>query len=126
MKKIRIYTQNMGSIDAFISAEKNPETAQKIIEALPIESKARIWGDEVYFDIPVYIGEENSQVEVEVGSLAYWPSGNCFCIFFGRTPASSGELPAAASPVNVFGKIDGDVTVLKKVKNGESIKIEEA
>ena len=53
MKKIRIYTQNMGSIDAFISAEKNPETAQKIIEALPIESKARIWGDEVYFDIPV-------------------------------------------------------------------------
>lgn len=125
MKKIKIYTQNMGFIDAFISGEKNPETAQKIIEALPIESKVRTWGDEVYFDIPVHIGEENSQVEVEIGSLAYWPSGNCFCIFFGRTPASSGELPAAASPVNVFGEIVGEVTVLRKVKNGDLIIIKE-
>lgn len=115
----------MGFIDAFISGEKNPETAQKIIEALPIESKVRTWGDEVYFDIPVHIGEENSQVEVEIGSLAYWPSGNCFCIFFGRTPASSGELPAAASPVNVFGEIVGEVTVLRKVKNGDLIIIKE-
>lgn len=116
----------MGYIDAVISEEKNPETAKKIIEALPIESKVRKWGDEIYFDIPVYMGEENGQIEVEVGALAYWPSGNCFCIFYGRTPASSGELPVAASHVNVFGKIDGDIAVLRKVKNGELIKIEEA
>ena len=126
MKKIKIHAQEIGSIDATISEEKNPETAKKIIEALPIESKARIWGDEIYFDIPVHLGEENPQVEVEVGSMAYWPPGNSFCIFFGRTPASSGELPAAASPVNVFGKVDGDSAVFRKVKNGDLIRIEEA
>ncbi|TFF90402.1 MAG: hypothetical protein EU548_03160, partial [Promethearchaeota archaeon] len=34
--------------------------------------------------------------------------GNGFCIFWGPTPASSGEKPVAASPVNVFAKIEGD------------------
>jgi len=126
MKKIKIHTQKTGAIDAVISLDENPKTAQKIIDALPIESKARTWGDEVYFDIPVQTGEENSRVEVEVGTLAYWPSGSCFCIFFGRTPASRGELPAAASPVNVFGKIVKDATVFSKVKDGDLIKIEVA
>ena len=106
MQKIIIHTEKTGDINAVISADLNPITAQKIIDALPIESNARTWGDEVYFDIPVHADEENPQVEVEVGALAYWPSGSCFCIFFGRTPASRGEKPAAASNVNVFGKIE--------------------
>lgn len=126
MKKIKIHTENTGAIDAFISLDENPVTAQKIIDALPIESKARKWGDEVYFDIPVHTGEENSQVEVEVGALAYWPSGSCFCIFFGRTPASRGDIPTAASPVNVFGKVVGDAAVFRKVQVGDLITIEAA
>ena len=40
--------------------------------------------------------------------MGFWPSGNGFCIFFGPTPASSGEKPKAASPVNIFAKIEGD------------------
>jgi len=124
MEKIKIYSQNVGAIEAIIFDEKNPITAQKILKALPVESKARMWGDEIYFDIPVYANEENSQVEVEVGSLAYWPAGNCLCIFFGKTPASKGDLPAAASPVNVIGKIAGNVLACKKIRNGDLIRIE--
>jgi len=126
MQKIKIHTEKTGSIDAVISTEENPVTAQKIIDALPIESKARTWGDEVYFDIPVQTGEEKAQVEVEVGTLAYWPAGSCFCIFFGRTPASRGEKPAAASAVNVFGNIEGDAAVFSKVKDGDPITIKAA
>ena len=126
MQKIKIHTEKTGSIDAVISTEENPVTAQKIIDALPIESKVRTWGDEVYFDIPVQTGEENSRVEVEVGALAYWPAGSCFCIFFGRTPASRGEKPAAASAVNVFGNIEGDAAVFSKVKDGDPITIKAA
>ena len=28
-------------------------TAKKILEALPFESSANVWGDEIYFDIPL-------------------------------------------------------------------------
>ena len=124
--KIKIHTNSTGYVDAEINDEKNPKTAKSIIDALPFKSSISVWGDEIYFDIPVTIDEENSQKEVEIGDLGYWPAGSCFCIFFGRTPASSGDKPVAASPVNVFGKIIGDSSIFKKTKNGETIRIETA
>jgi len=124
--RIRIHTDSTGWIDAEISEEKNPVTAGQIIDVLPIESKTRTWGDEVYFEIPVQTTEENSQVMVEVGDLAYWPAGNCFCIFFGQTPASTDAQPAAASAVNVFGKITGDPEAFKQVRSGEKITVKKA
>ncbi len=125
-QKIKIHTESTGYIDAEIIEDKNPETAQAIIDALPFESSVNRWGEEVYFDIPVSASEENSQTEVDVGDLGYWPAGSSFCIFFGRTPASSGDKPVAASPVNVFGKIIGDATAFNKTKSGEAIRVEKA
>ena len=124
--KIQIHTDSTGWINAEISEEKNPITAGQIIDALPIESKTRTWGNEVYFEIPVQAAEEHSQVKVEVGDLAYWPAGNCFCIFFGRTPASTDARPAAASAVNVFGKITGDPELFKQVRSSEKIVVKKA
>jgi hypothetical protein len=100
-------------------------TAQKIWDALPIEARGNTWGDEIYFTIPVQAGEENAQAVVDMGDLAYWPPGTAFCIFFGRTPASQGDDIRPASPVNVFGKIDGDPKVFKKVRSGTSVVVEE-
>lgn len=120
MRKIKI---TVGSIE--ISAElRNTKTADAIWNALPIEAKANIWGDEIYFSIPVHVGEENSQEIVEIGDIAYWPPGNAFCIFFGRTPASLGNEIRPASPVNVVGKIDGDPKVFKSVASGEKVILE--
>ena len=45
---------------------------------------------------------------MEVGEVAYWPPGQALCIFFGPTPASVGDEPRAASPVNPLGSIDGE------------------
>ncbi|MDB4584500.1 cyclophilin-like fold protein [Draconibacterium sp.] len=91
-------------------------TADAIYNALPIDGQAQIWGDEIYFGIPVSMKEEaEAREEVEVGDLAFWPIGSAFCIFYGRTPVSNSEKPRAYSPVNVFGKIEGSVEVLKKV-----------
>ena len=62
----------------------------------------------------VNIGKENGQVDCEVGDIGYWPDGNGFCIFFGPTPASKGEKPRAASPVNIFARIEGDAKVFNQ------------
>ncbi|MEM5866540.1 MAG: cyclophilin-like fold protein [Candidatus Aenigmatarchaeota archaeon] len=125
--KILIKTR-FGTIEAEIDETKNPKTARAIIQALPIESKAKLWGKEIYFEIPVRIEKENSQEEVEVGDLAYWVEGSCFCIFFGKTPASKNEKPRAYSPVNVFGRITTEnfIEVLERVKHGEKIRVEKA
>ncbi len=59
-----------------------------------------------------------------VGEVAYWPAGSAFCIFFGPTPASSGETPIAASPVNVLGRVLDDATACRAVRSGDPIRIE--
>ena len=99
-------------------------TASKILEALPIESSANLWGDEIYFDIPLRLAQEpEASADVEVGDLAYWPAGPAFCIFFGPTPVSTGDQPRAFSPVNVFGRVLGDARRFKSVSNGASVKV---
>ena len=99
-------------------------SAQAIWEALPIEGSANVWGDEIYFRIPVALAEDEAQEVVELGDLGYWPPGSAFCIFFGPTPMSRGNEIRPASPVNVFGKIDGDATAFKRVPSGTQVLIE--
>jgi hypothetical protein len=111
--------------DVEVRAELNDtETARMIGDALPIEGTANTWGDEIYFGIPVPCGPENPRDVVEMGDLAYWPPGTAFCIFFGPTPASSGDEIRPASAVNLVGKVEGDPTVLKSVPSGAPVKIE--
>jgi hypothetical protein len=99
-------------------------TAQQIAAALPIEGRANVWGDEIYFEIPVIAEQEpDARAEVEVGELGYWPVGHAFCIFFGPTPASIDERPRAYSPVNILGRVLGDATQFRGVQNGTPVRI---
>jgi uncharacterized protein len=119
---------NISVGDVSLEAELlDTPTASKIFEALPLESSVNVWGDEIYFDIPLSLAlESDSRADVEVGDLAYWPAGPAFCIFFGPTPVSTGIQPRAYSPVNVFGRVLGDAKQLKVVSSGAAVKITEA
>ncbi len=121
MRKIRI---SAGDISAIAILNDGP-TADAIWKAMPIEGQANTWGDEIYFEIPVQLGEEEGASEVvQIGDLGYWPTGHAFCIFFGLTPVSRGDEIRAASAVNIFGHIEGEATVFKGVSNGAPIKVE--
>lgn len=120
MRKIKITS---GKVEATaILAET--KTANAIWNALPLEAQGNTWGDEIYFSIPVTCEPENAKVVVELGDLGYWPPGTAFCIFFGPTPMSRGKEIRPASPVNVFGKVEGDAKVFKQVRSGEQVRIE--
>ena len=114
--------------DVSLPAELNDgPTAQQIAAALPLEGKANVWGDEIYFEIPVMAETEpDARAEVEVGELGYWPVGHAFCIFFGPTPVSTDERPKAYSPVNILGRVVGDATRFKGVPNGTPVRIKAA
>jgi len=100
------------------------KTAQAIWEALPIKGHANLWGEEIYFSIPLILKLEVGQELVSIGDLGYWPQGNAFCIFFGPTPVSHGDEVRPASAVTVFGRVTGDATVFKQVASGTEITIE--
>lgn len=102
-------------------------TAHAVLEKLPLTGKANTWGDEIYFAIPVKETLDPTAKEVvERGDLGYWPPGRAFCIFFGPTPASTGAEIRPASAVNIIGRVEGDSTIFKKVRDGARIQIDPA
>lgn len=121
---LRRLSQIMGQSIRIIAEEieatgtlNDSETAAQIWDALPVSAQARTWGDEVYFPIPVDAPPRDAQADVPSGTLAYWPPGKCFCIFFGQRPAS---------PVNVVGKLDGDAQQWSAVREGSAMRVERA
>ena len=119
-RKIKISAGNIS-----INAELNEsDTARKIWDILPVSSEVNTWGDEIYFSIPVRAELENPVEVVEIGDLGYWPPGQAFCIFFGKTPASTEDEIKPASAVSPVGTWEGDPSELMKILDNEKIVIE--
>jgi len=122
-RKIRI---TAGKVVADAVLNDSP-TATKVWGTLPIEARGSTWGDEIYFSIPVDAPQEKGARDlVSVGELGYWPPGTAFCIFYGRTPASTDDRPRAASAVNIIGNVVGDATVFRTVSSGARVRLERA
>jgi hypothetical protein len=100
-------------------------TARALLRILPVKAKISTWGDEIYFDVPLNMEIEGGREVVDMGDVAYWPDGPSLCLFFGRTPASRGSEIRAASPVTVLGRIAGDPKVLKSVRAGAEVTMEQ-
>lgn len=122
MQKIRII---VGDVTATATLNDS-RTAKAIWDALPLEAQANRWGDEIYFATSVSLSQEDAREVVDAGDLAYWPPGRAFCIFWGPTPASVGREIRPASPVNLVGRLEGDVKVFDRVPDGEPIRVERA
>ena len=101
------------------------ETANQLWESLPITGRVQIWGDEIYFSIPLNVEEElGSQETVQAGTVAYWPPGSALCLFWGPTPISAPGEIRPASAVNVVGILDNDPNLLAQVPSEAEIIIE--
>ena len=120
--KIRIIFERYG-LEAMLY---DTPTGKDIYNSLPISGSVNTWGDEIYFSIPVDADlEPEASVVTDIGDLGFWPPMSAFCIFFGPTPASTDARPAAASEVNIFGKLGhAEPDKLRRIRSGESIRIE--
>jgi hypothetical protein len=102
-------------------------TARALIDALPFESSAQTWGEEVYFATPVKAAlERDARQVVEPGTVCFWTEGDAIALPYGRTPISQDERPKLASRCNVLGRLEGNPRELAKVRPGEKITVSRA
>jgi hypothetical protein len=103
---------------------RKTETAKRILAALPIRARAMIWGEEVYFSVPVDAGlEKDAKAVVESGEIAFWTQGHAIAIGYGRTPISEGNEIRLAAPCNIWADALGDVRDLALIEEGDTIEV---
>jgi hypothetical protein len=121
--KIRLEVSGM----QFTISLRDTPTAQAIIAALPFESRAQTWGEEVYFTTPVNVSlEPDARQVVAPGTVCFWTEGDALALPFGRTPMSTDERPKLASRCNVLGEIAGDAKLLSRVESGDKVTLSKA
>jgi len=113
---VRFVIEGVGEAEGELVRYLAPRTVEAVTKGLPIEGRAALWKQEVYFEIPVKMGEEKAEPKVEKGAVAYWPMGKALCIFYGESqPYSS---------VNVIGKVTKNLAIFENVRSGTKIRVE--
>jgi hypothetical protein len=113
---IKFTIEGIGEAEGELIRHLAPRTVDVISKRLPIEGRAALWKEEVYFQISVKMGKEKAEPTVEKGAVAYWPIGNALCIFYGETQPYS--------PVNIVGQVIKNLELFELVKSGTKIMVE--
>ena len=114
--KVKFVLEGLGEAEGELVRFLAPRTIDTIVRKLPVEGRAALWKEEVYFEIPIKMGEEKAKPTVETGTIAFWPMGSALCIFYGKSQPYS--------PVSILGKITSNLDFFKQVKSGTTIKVE--
>jgi hypothetical protein len=116
--KVKFIIDDLGEAEGEFVRHLAPRTIDMIVRILPVEGRAALWKEEVYFEIPVKMGDEKAKPKVEKGTIAFWPMGSAICIFFGESQPYS--------PVNILGRITSNLELFSNVKSGTKIKVEKS
>ena len=100
-------------------------TSRALLDALPLESSANTWGDEIYFSVQLSADmEEDAQQVVDPGTVCFWTEGSALAIPFGPTPISEENECRLITACNILGKVAGDPKMLSSVISGAAISVE--
>lgn len=114
--KVKLVIEGIGEATGELTRFLAPRTVEALMRAMPIEGRAALWKEEIYFETSVKTGTEKEKTRVEKGTIAYWPLGSAVCVFYGESQPYS--------PVNVIGRITEGLDLFRKVKQGSRITLE--
>ena len=77
--KIKFLIENLGEAEGELVRFMAPRTVDTIARKLPVEGRAALYQEEVYFEIPIKMGEEKAKRTVETGERL-WPMGSAIAI----------------------------------------------
>ena len=113
---VKFLIEDVGEAKGELIRYLAPRTVDTLVKMLPLEGRAARWKEEIYFEIPVKMGDEKAKSTVENVAIAYWPMGNALCIFHGETQPYS--------PVNVMGKVTKNLHLFAQTGSGKKIRLE--
>ncbi|MEM1509730.1 MAG: cyclophilin-like fold protein [Thermofilaceae archaeon] len=102
-----LFEEGKGDLVAWIDQE---------ITVLPLESIARKWKHEIFFEVPIEIGKEGVGT-IEKGDIAYWPPGKALCLFYG--------FSQPYSPVIKLGALLGVPDLLATVEDNVKVRVDQ-
>ncbi len=114
--KIKFLIEGLGEAEGELVRFLAPRSIDNIVRKLPLEGRAALWKEEVYFETSLKMGEEKAKGTVEQGTIAFWPMGSAVCVFYGKSQPYS--------PVSILGKITSNLEIFKQVKSGTTIKVQ--
>jgi hypothetical protein len=114
--KIKFLIEGVGEAEGELVRFLAPRTIDTIVRKLPLEGRAALYKEEVYFEIPIKMGEEKAKSTVESGTIAFWPMDGALCVFYGKSQPYS--------PVSILGKVTSNLEFFKQVKSGSTIKVQ--
>ncbi len=115
--KIKFLIEGLGEAEGELVRFMAPRTVDTIARKMPLEGRAALYKEEIYFEIPIKMGEEKAKPTVETGAIAFWPMGGAICIFYGKSQPYS--------PVSIMGKITNNLEIFQHIKSGTRIRIEQ-
>ena len=114
--KVKFLIEGVGEAEGELVRFLAPRTIDAMVRKFPMEGRAALWKEEIYFEIPIKMGEEKAKPTVETGTIAFWPMGGAICVFYGKSQPYS--------PVSILGKITNNLDIFKQVKSGTRIRVE--
>ena len=114
--KVKFIIEGLGQAEGELVRFLAPRTIDTIVRKMPLEGRAALYKEEIYFEIPIKMGEEKAKPTVEPGTIAFWPMGSAVCVFYGKSQPYS--------PVSILGKITSNLELFKQVKSGITIKMQ--
>ena len=104
---------------------KKSITSDLIWRSLPIFSKIKRWGEEIYFDTPLNIDlDKDARSIIEYGEIAFWSAGSAIAIGYGKTPVSQEDEIRLISPANVWADCEFKKEYIRSIKEGETVLVE--
>jgi hypothetical protein len=113
---IKLTIDGLGEAKGELIRHLAPRTIDALTRKMPLEGRAALWRNAVHFEVPIKMGTEKPKDTAKRGTMAYWPMGNAFCIFYDETRPHS--------PVNIIGQITENLEVFRQVKGGTKIRAE--
>jgi len=114
--KVKFLIEGLGEAEGELVRFLAPRSIDNITRKLPIEGRAALYKEEIYFEVPLKMGEEKAKPTVEQGTIAFWPMGSAICVFYGKSQPYS--------PVSILGKITNNLEIFKQVKSGTRIRLQ--
>jgi hypothetical protein len=116
--KVIIEVAGKGSAEAELVRHLAPLTCNAMLKSLPLQDRVHRYADKfVYIETGLVIGAEKQKTQFSKGDVAFMISNGSICVFL---------QDAAVQPMNMLGRIPGNIDAIASSQPGDIMVVKKA